>query len=65
MEIKLNTVLEPSGLQGTMSVASGNYSVGALIEGHHPPSSITLRFYEVSLTVWWYTFKPGKAGAGH
>ena len=64
-EIKLNTVLEPSGPQGTMSVASGNYSVGALIEGHHPPSSITLRFYEVSLTVWWYTFKPGKAGAGH
>lgn len=35
--IKLNTVLEPSGPQGTMSVASGNYSV-ALIEGHHPPS---------------------------
>lgn len=51
MEIKLNTVLEPSGPHGTMSVASGNYSVGALIEGHHPPSSITLRFYEVSLTV--------------
>lgn len=50
-EIKLNTVLELSGPQGTMSVASGNYSIGALIEGHHPPSSITLRFYEVSLTV--------------